>query len=154
MVKSQISTYSFNESLQDVFIAYENIIAYSPVFLCMNDGVFKVYVNQTGELDNGTAWLIGVAQNDAGVGEEVKVINKGLTNIRVYSRTNVNNRNVFLMAYNGNSLSNGCTCLHSEEGIPVYDADNSKSNLFVGHIIVSNETTPSPTNEPVNDPLL
>ena len=135
--KTKLSNWKYSDSLEDIYIAYEPIIAYSTVFLCEDNGIYKVYVNQSASFDNGISWLVGVAQNDAKPGEEVGIIIKGLSKVRVYSRSIPTNKNLYLMAYNGNALSNGCTCQKDETNIDRYTSDNKY--LYVGHVPASTQ---------------
>jgi hypothetical protein len=119
----------------------EPIIAFSVVFGASDGNITKVYTSQNAAFDNGTPWVMGIAQNDAQIGETVEVQYFGLSKVRFYSRNVPANKFIYLL-----NDSNGVCCLNNEADIETFKR-NGKS-IMIGNILPRTQSIMGSTLEP------
>ena len=137
----KISTISFNENIEFLHIALEPIIAFSVVFGVSDGNITKVYTSQNTTFDNGKPWVIGIAQNNAQIGETVEVQYFGFSKVRFYSRNVPVNQFIYLL-----NNSDGVCCLHEEDDIETFKR-NGKS-IMIGNILPRTQPVTGSTLEP------
>jgi len=140
MSKVKISTTRFDESISYLYVAHENIEAYSVVFGVNHNNIIEVYTDQKKAFDNGTPRVLGIAQNNAKLGEVVEVQNNGISKVRFFSRNIPVNTNIFLQ-----KDSNGVCCLVNENDIEPYQNKNGKL-IMMGVVL--------PTTQPITGSTL
>jgi hypothetical protein len=133
MSSTVIGSFEFNSHIVENYIAREPISAYSPVFMCVTATNHQhLYVSQTTDFDNGNPLFVGIAQNDAAVGEKTGLIKNGLSTVRFYSNGFGRGENIYLTNGTNNHELLGTTCIPTE-GNPVYLRKGSP--IHVGRII-------------------
>jgi hypothetical protein len=130
---TKIGSFEFDSHIIENYIAYEPILAYSPVFICTTaTNHQQLYVSQTTEFDNGNPLFAGIAQNDAVTGETLGLITSGLSTVRFYSNGFGRGENIYITNGITNPELLGTTCIPIE-GNPVYLRNGSP--IHVGRII-------------------
>jgi hypothetical protein len=119
----------------------EPIIAYSVVFGVSDGQTTKVYTSQNAAFDNETPWVMGIAQNNAQIGETVQVQYFGLSKVRFYSRNVPVNKFIYLL-----NNSDGVCCLNDEAGIDTFKR-NGKS-IMIGNVLPRTQPVMGSTLEP------
>lgn len=133
MSSTKIGSFEFNSHIIENYIAQEPILAYSPVFMCsISTEHQRLYVSQTNDFDNGNPLFVGIAQNDANIGEIVGLITSGLSTVRFYSNGFGRGENIYLTSGINNPELLGTTCIPTE-GNPVYLRKGNP--IYVGRII-------------------
>lgn len=137
----QIANLNFNKNIEYLHVAMEPIIAFSVVFGVSDGNITKVYTSQNATFDNGTPWVMGIAQNNAQIGETVQVQYFGLSKVRFYSRNVPVNRFIYLL-----NNSDGVCCLNNETGIDTFKR-NGKS-IMIGNVLPRTQPVMGSTLEP------
>ena len=137
----KISNIKFNENIEFLHIALEPIIAFSVVFGVSDGNITKVYTSQNASFDNGTPWVMGIAQNNAQIGETVQVQYFGLSKVRFYSRNVPVNQFIYLL-----NNSDGVCCLNHEDDLETFKR-NEKS-IMIGNILPRTQPVTGSTLEP------
>ena len=137
----QIATIKFNENIEYLHMALEPIIAFSVVFGVSDGNITQVYTSQNATFDNGTPCVLGIAQNDAQIGETVQVQYFGFSKVRFYSRNVPVNKSIYLL-----NNSDGVCCLHNEDDIETCKR-NGKS-IMIGNILPRTQPVMGSTLEP------
>ena len=137
----KIANLKFNKNIEFLHTATEPIIAYSVVFGASDGNITKVYTSQNAAFDNGTPWVMGIAQNNAQIGETVEVQYFGLSKVRFYSRNVPANKFIYLL-----NDSNGVCCLSNEDGIETFKR-NGKS-IMIGNVLPRTHPVMGSTLEP------
>ena len=133
MLSTKIGSFDFNTHVIENYTAREHISAYSPVFMCVTAANHQqLYVSQTTEFDNENPLFVGIAQNDAAVGQKIGLVKNGLSTVRFYSNGFGRGENIYLTNGIDNLELLGTTCIPME-GNPVYLRKGSL--VHVGRII-------------------
>lgn len=138
----KISNFKFTENIRHIHIAQEPIMANSVVFAVSDDNVVKVYTNQNAGFDAGNPWAIGIAQNNAQLGEIVDVQYSGMSKVRFFSRNVPVNTNIYIQK-NGD----GACCLIDETGVKVLKRSDGQA-IMVGHVLPRTQSIMGSTFEP------
>jgi hypothetical protein len=137
----KIANLKFNKNIEFLHVAMEPIIAYSVVFGATDGNITKVYTSQNATFDNGTPWVMGIAQNTAQIGETVEVQYFGLSKVRFFSRNVPANQFIYLL-----NNSDGVCCLNNEAGIDTFKR-NGKS-IMIGNVLPRTQPVMGSTLEP------
>ena len=126
---TKIANITFSDNIYHLHKAYEPIMIYSVVFGVYDENMIKVYTSQTASFDNGNPWVIGVAQNDAEIGDIIEVQYSGMSAIRFYGYNVPWGNDIFLL-----NDSKGTTCITTDSDIEPYKKIDGKM-LMVGHVL-------------------
>jgi len=137
----KIANLKFNKNIEFLHIAIEPIIAFSVVFGVSDGNITKVYTSQNTTFDNRTPWVMGIAQNNAQIGETVQVQYFGLSKVRFFSRNVPVNKFIYLL-----NNSDGVCCLNNEAGVETFKR-NGKS-IMIGKVLPRTQPDMGSTQEP------
>jgi hypothetical protein len=135
MTTTKIGNITFSDNINYLHKAYDPIIAYSVVFGVFDQNIIKVYTSQNTAFDNGNPWAIGIAQNNAEIGETVEVKYSGMSAIRFYGHNTPSGTDLYLLKNIDNQpLSNGATCLRTDSDVEPYKKIDGQM-LMIGHVL-------------------